>query len=252
MLLLVWVSFVFTLSVLVFASVFDFRKRMISNWVWVFSYPVGCVMTLFGVVFGVFELGVVLVSVGVSVVLGLVLFFVGFCGGADVKTLLFIGLTLPVSPHTAAAPVIPLILTVFLNTAVLSLVWPLSVFVLNLKDALRGHCLFEERVSLKKKLWLLFTTRRVSLEKLGLKYLPVETVEIWEGKPVRRLLRFVRAETDFSKHLKILKEHRELYKNGVLASPTIPSICFFTLALTTAALWGNLLFPAATFLVFRC
>ncbi|MDR2699756.1 MAG: hypothetical protein LBC12_02940 [Nitrososphaerota archaeon] len=66
-----------------------------SNRVWLFAYYIGCLMAIAAVGFGLLEFSVVLVSVFVSVVLGVVLFWSGFYGGADLKDLLFIALTTP-------------------------------------------------------------------------------------------------------------------------------------------------------------
>jgi len=252
--LLLWASFAFTLTILAYASILDFRKREVSNWVWIFAYPACCALTFSGWITGVFELEVVLISVGISTMLSLMLFFIGFYGGADVKSLILVGLALPISPHTTTTttnPIMPFILTIFLNVTILSLAWPLSVFALNIKDTLRGCHMFEGiKLSPKQKLWLLFTKRKIPLEKLSLKYLPAETITIQEnGTPTKRVLHFVRAETDLTKHLEILEKHKEHYKNGVLASPTIPTLCFFTPALAISIFFGNLLSLTITLLM---
>jgi hypothetical protein len=57
----------------------------------------------------------------------------------------------------------------------------------------------------------------------------------------------MKAETDTTKHLNNLNTHKHLYKKGVLASPTIPTIAFFTIALAIAPL-GNLFFWTITLL----
>jgi len=250
-----WVPFVFGLCVLVYVAIADFRCRLVSNWVWVFAYPIGCALTLVGLVFSLVDVGVVLVSFVCSMFLGLVLFYSGFYGGADVKALIFIGLTLPTIPltlnHTLGVPVLPLVLVMFCNSTLLSLIWPLSIFVLNLNHHLRHKraCMFEGiKLSLRQKVWLLFTAKLTPLDKIGVRYFPAETVVTLEeegaeegGKPTRKLLRFVRAETDLKKHKDNLMKHSELYKNGVLASPTIPTALFFTLALAITPM-GNLIF----------
>jgi len=241
--LLMWVSFGFVLGVLAYVSVLDLRKRAVSNWVWLFTYPIGCAMTLMGVVFNLLDVETVLVSFFVSMVLGVVLLCVGFYGGADVKALVFVGLTLPMLPDVfspvLSVPALPLVLVVFCNSAILSLVWPLSIFILNLKDSLQGKSLFEGiKLSMREKVLLLFTARRISLEELEkkrLRHFPAETVVLQEdGKPTRKLLHLMKAETNTSKYVNNLKEHKELCKKGVLVSPTIPSITFFTIALATA------------------
>ncbi|MDR0373008.1 MAG: hypothetical protein LBI79_05575 [Nitrososphaerota archaeon] len=177
----------------------------------------------------------------------------GFYGGADVKALIFVGLTTPALPFVFnPAPGVlelPLVLVVFCNATLLTMIWPLSIFILNLKDGLKKRSMFEGiALSLPEKVWLLFTARRVKLAEIeGLRYFPIERVVLQEGQPTRTLVHFVKAEADLSKYRDNLEENKALYKRGVLASPTIPSICFFTLALATAPL-GNLFFWAITLL----
>jgi preflagellin peptidase FlaK len=241
--LLMWVPFGFVLGVLVYVSVFDLRKREVSNWVWLFTYPIGCAMTFTGWALNLLDTQTILVSFLVSMVLGVVLLCVGFYGGADVKALVFVGLSLPTLPvvfsPVLGAPALPLILVVFCNSALLSMVWPLSIFILNLKDSLQGKLLFEGiRLSMREKILLFFTARRIPLEELekkSLRYFPAEIVVLQEGKPTRKLLHLMKAETNTSKYVNNLKEHKELCNKGVLASPTIPSITFLTLALATAS-----------------
>jgi hypothetical protein len=178
--------------------VLDLRKREVSNWVWLFTYPIGCAMILTGWALNLLDMQTVLVSFLVSIVLGVVLLYLGFYGGADVKALVFVGLTLPTLPVVFSpdlgVPTLPLILVVFCNSALLSMVWPLSIFILNLKDSLQGKSLFEGiKLSMREKVLLLFTARRIpleDLEKKSLKYFPAETVAVQEeesNKPIRKL-----------------------------------------------------------------
>lgn len=253
-LLMMWMPFIFGLSILTYVSVLDFKTRRVSNWVWIFAYPIGCTITLTNIIFNIIDVQTVLISVLCALFLGFALLCSGFYGSADAKALIFIGLTLPTIPLTFSPPLgvsaLPIILTVFCNSAILSLVWPLSIFVLNLKDCFKGKNMFEEiQLTPRQKVWLLFTARLIPLTKLdGFWYFPSETAVIQEennNKPNRKLLRLVKTETKIKKHIDNLKEHRELYKKGVLASPTIPTTVFFTAALVMAPL-GNLLLLAAT------
>ena len=252
-LMMLWLPFVFTLSVLAYACVYDFKERQVSNKVWFLAYPTGIILTLTQVVLGLLYDGVVLVSVLSAVFLGFVLFWSGYYGGADLKALLFIALTTPTIPITLNPapnlPPLPLILTIFCNSIILSLIWPLSIFVLNLKDTLKGKHMFEEiQLTIPQKIWLIFTARQTPLEKIdGLRYFPAEKIDVQNGQPTRKLLRFVKAETDQTNNLHNLNTHKHLYKNGVLAAPTIPTIAFFTTALTIAPL-GNLFLWAVTLL----
>ena len=154
--------------------------------------------------------------------LGSVLFCSGFYGSADAKALIFIGLTLPASPHTLnpalGLSALPVILAVFCFSSILSLIWSLSIFSLNLKDLLlKRKTLFEGiQLTLRQKIWLLFTVRLTPLDKLGgLRYFPAETVAIQEegdNKPTRKLLRFVKAETNLQKYQDTLGAQRTISK----------------------------------------
>jgi len=246
--LLLWLPFVFVLGVLVCVCVFDVRERVVSDWVWVFVYPVGFVLTFVLVGFGLLDWVVVLVSGLCSLFLGVGLFWSGYYGGADLKALVFIALTAPSIPVVFGPvlnlPELPLILTVFCNSVLLSLTWPLTIFTLNLKDALKGKRMFEDiQLSWSQKVWLFFTSRLTPIEKMvGLRYFPSEQLVFQEddgGLPIRKHLRFVKAETDLSKYTNDLNTYKHLYKKGVLASPTIPTIVFFTIALAITPL-GNI------------
>ena len=239
--LLMWMPLVFVLIILGYVSVLDLKTRRVANRVWIFAYPIGCAITLASVAFNLAGASVVLVSLAVSLFLGLGLCCSGFYGSADAKALIFIGLTLPTIPHTLnpalGLSALPVILVVFCFSSILSLIWPLSICSLNLKDLLlKRKSMFEGiQLTIRQKIWLLFTARLIPLDKLGgLRYFPAETVAVQEeagGNPTRKLLRFVKAETNLQKYQDNLKEHRELYPNGVLASPTIPTMIFFTIAL---------------------
>jgi hypothetical protein len=253
--LLLWLPFIFALSVLAYACVYDIKERQVSNKVWLLAYPTGIILTITQIVFGLIDGSIVLVSVLTAVFLGFVLFRSGYYGGADLKALLFIALTTPTIPlilnPALNLPPLPLILTIFCNSILLSLIWPLTIFALNLKDTLKGKHMFEEiKLALHQKIWLFFTARQTPLEKIdGLRYFSSEQIEIQNGQPSRKLLRFVKAETDQSKDLKNLHAHKYLYTKGVLASPTIPTIAVFTIALAISPL-GNLFIWIVTLIGF--
>jgi hypothetical protein len=195
-------------------------------------------MTLASIFFNMVGVGVVLVSFGCCLFLGLVLFYSGFYGSADVKALIFIGLTIPTLSLTfnpaLRVTTLPVVLAVFCLSSIQSLVWPLSICGLNLKDLIVKRKTMFDGISLtmRQKVWLLFTARKIPIEKFGsFRYFPAEQVVLQNGEPTRVLLHFVKAETNLAKHLDNLEKYRELYRGGVLASPTIPSTCFLTVAL---------------------
>lgn len=255
MLQLSLLQYAFALGVLAYASICDLKTREVSNWVWVLAYPTGFALTIAAVATDALNVEPVILSVGISLVLGFVLLYFGFYGGADAKALIFVALTFPAYP-TAFKPflggtALPPVLTMFCNSVLLSLIYPLTIFTLNAKDVFRGKKMFEGiNVTSREKALLLFTAKKVSLDKLdkSLAYFPSEMVVKQDGKLTRKLLHFIKAETDLSPYLANLKENRELYKNGVLATPTMPFIIFFVLALALVPL-GNLILWAISCLL---
>jgi len=111
----------------------------------------------------------------------------------------------PNHPHnpTLNLPPLLLILTVFCNSILLSLIWPLTFFTLNLKGTLKGNNMFKDiQLTLLQKVRLFFTARQIPLEKLdGLQHFPAEQIEIQNRQPTRKPLRLMKAETDTTKHL---------------------------------------------------
>jgi Flp pilus assembly protein protease CpaA len=245
MLQLSLLQYAFALGVLAYASICDLKTREVSNWVWVLAYPTGFALTLVAVATAALNVETVILSVGISLVLGFVLLYFGFYGGADAKALIFVALTFPAYPTAFKAllgdAALPPVLTMFCNSLLLSLIYPLSIFTLNVRDFLRGKKMFEGiNVTLREKVLLLFTARKIGLDRLekSLDYFPSETVVMQDGKLTRKLLHFIKAETDLSPYITNLKENPELFKKGMLATPTIPFIIFFAIALALIPL-GN-------------
>lgn len=240
-------QFAFALAVLTYASVLDFKSREVTNWVWALAYPAGCGLTIVTLATEALSIEPVILSLGVSIALSIALLYFGFYGGADAKALIFVALTVPAYPAGLKPPLgdiaLPPVLTMFCNSILLSLIYPLAVFASNIKDVLRGKKMFEGiNVTSREKVLLFLTARKIGLDKLdkSLSYFPSETVVKQNGKLTRKPLHFIKAEADLSPYLSTLKENRELYKKGVLATPTMPYMIFLALGLVLTPL-GNLI-----------
>lgn len=251
-------SFALALAVLAYASHRDLKSREVSDLVWLVGCPVGLALSLAGLLAGKLSPIQLLASISVSACLGATLFLLGLVGGADALAFLFLGLTVPAYPDgfplfadaLTARFSIP-VFTVLCNAVLLSLACPLAVFTLNLADLVRGRSPFKgvEVNGAGDLLVLMFTARRVSLERLlsGLHYFPAERLVLEGGKAARKPAYFVRAEADLTGITAEMAEHRELYAEGVLASPTMPMIVFLTLGLVLA-LFGNFVMLAVSML----
>jgi len=228
--------FILSLGFLVYASMQDILKREVSNKVWLISVPICLILDYVDFSLGNIDLVSFLASLAVSFLLGFALFYLGFYGGADAKALVLIAAANPsYLPGTALllTKVLPLpILLTFFCSTLFTVLYPLTVLTLNLIDLMRGKNLLKgvEEKNIFKKLILYAIVRRVKLEDLkGLKRFPAEKVVIEDGEVKRKPMYYVHAEADIDKLVEGLEEHRELFEDGVLASPTIPMIVFLTI-----------------------
>ncbi|MEM2612625.1 MAG: prepilin peptidase [Nitrososphaerota archaeon] len=243
-------GFVLAIAVLTYASYRDLRERMVSDAVWLAGVPVAVALDVIGLLFGEIQPAKLLVSISVSACIGAALYHLGLVGGADGIAFAFLGLAVPAYPKGLPLLGDPLALpplATFFNASLLSLVFPLTIFTMNLADIVRGRNPFRgvEVRGVGDLILILFTTRRINLEKVlgGLLYFPAERIEVEGRRIIRKPIFFIRAEADISGEVAKIAEHREVYKDGVLASPTIPMIVFLAIGLALSTL-GNLVFLA--------
>lgn len=246
-------GYALALAVLAYASYSDVKTREVSDFVWFIGCPAGLALSLFEALTGGVSATALLLSAGLSACLAALLFRLGLFGGADALALLFLGLTVPAYPEglPLLADPLPLpFLAALCNAALLSLAWPLAVFALNVADVLRGrNPLRDVEVDFWGIVALMFTARRVSLETLtsGLHYFPAEKLVENNGRLVRIPVYFVKAEADVATITKQMVEHRELYAEGVLASPTLPMVAFLAAGLALTP-FGNMTLQAVRLL----
>jgi len=230
-------------ALLVYASVCDIATREVSDRVWLLGIPVCVLLDGVDLYLGRVDPLSLVASLGVSFLLGYLLCFLGFYGGADGRALVLMAAAMPSYPSTNlfVTQVLPLpIFFIFFSSTLFSIIYPLKVFTLNMIDLLRGKRLLhgiEEKNPLKR-LVLYVTARRVTFEtlKAGLKYFPAETVVVKEGEARRTPIYFLHAEANVDELVEQLEEHRELFNDGVLASPTTPMIVFQTAGFLLASL----------------
>ena len=228
--------FVISSVCMIYASITDIQKREVSDVVWLIGIPICILIDLLDLYLDNISLMSLLSSLGVSLLLAVTLCYVGFYGGADGKALVLIAAAIPSYPPIVDFFYIKIflfpILSVFFFSTLLSASSSFIVLILNVRDHFRGRRLLEniEKGNRLRDLLLFAMTRRVKLENLkgNLKFFPAETVEIEEGRPTRKLSYFVHAEADIDELIDNLEEYQELFKDGILAWPTIPMILFLT------------------------
>ncbi len=230
-------------ALLVYASACDIATREVSDRVWLLGIPVCVLLDGVDLYLGRVDPLSLIVSLGVSFLLGYLLCFLGFYGGADGRALVLMAAAMPSYPSTnlLVTQVLPLpIFFIFFSSTLFSIIYPLKVFTLNMIDLLRGKRLLHgiEENNPLKRLVLYVTARRVTFEtlKAGLKYFPAETVVVEGGEARRTPIYFLHAEANVDELVEQLEEHRELFHDGVLASPTTPMIVFQTAGFLFACL----------------
>lgn len=226
-----------TLAVLIPSTILDIKTREVPDEFWIVGSILGLAMSIVEVLTSELPVLSLIVSITIGSMLGLALFYMGFFGGADSKALMFLSLTLPRYPnwlrHITPSTSIP-VLTIFNNSLILSLCYPLAILTLNLADIARGRKPFKG-LRIKGPISmaiLLLTARRVPLDTLKRKvgYYPAERPIEVNGNIVRQPTYLIKAEVDKEELMKELEPYiaRGLYSDGVLATPTIPFITFIT------------------------
>ena len=226
------------LSALGAAAWQDVRKREVEDAIWKLSIPAALSISAGEAIFGITDPILLAASLSFALCLGLILHRLGLYGGADVKALLLIASAFPSYPPGIILPLwrffpLPILAAVAAGT-LLSAAYPISIFISNLMlrirgdDPLRG---IEEENPFRRFL-LLMTVRRIPIEELkgSLKHFPAEKISVDGGVPKRRSVLFVHAEADVEGMIDELMKHKDLYVDGVLASPTIPMIAFLEAA----------------------
>lgn len=244
---------ILSLCFLFYASWSDWKKREVTNWVWVFFAPPTFVLTLIQyILFAPFLLGFYVFSFIFTSALAIILFYVGAFGGADAKALICLSLALPSYPIYLFksqlifySPLFPL--TIFSNAVLLA---TLSIFYSLLRNSLwklkTGRKLFEgfERELKWRKILAFISGYKVDLAKLEKsEYLyPLEDFsEKEDGERERKLLTMPKDE----KRDEIVGRVKKAFKEGKLqgevwATPGLPLLVFITAGLIVALIYGDI------------
>lgn len=244
-----------SLSFLFYASWSDWKKREVSNKVWLIMAPLAFALTIFQFVVSSPQLlqsvQFYVLSFVITAALSVALFYAGAFGGADAKALMCLALALPSYRNylfqlnvSFVSPIFPL--TVFSNGVLFAAFTVVYAALRNFVWRFRkGRKLFEgfENESIWRKVLVFLTGYKVKaavLEK-GHMY-PLEDVGVKEtGEIERRLLVFPKDEKVESIVERILKAKREgRLPNEVWATPGLPLLVFLTAGLIVALVFGDI------------
>ena len=234
-----------SLALLAYACYSDIRRRSVANTVWLVMAGVGIAFAGYGAVAqGMSFLTPLVFSVVITGAVSYIFFRLGLFGAADAKALICIAILFPTQPgfiilshhfplFDASVPVVfPFALMVLLNSAVLALVVPISLFFRNihrlgLKEFLRNAamCIVAYRVNIDG-------LSSVSFARL------THTYEETDGRLTRRYsLGGIPLNSDAVLHLKACHRERKI-ASEVWVTPELPFILFITLGFLACCLLG--------------
>jgi preflagellin peptidase FlaK len=257
---------VITLFFLFYASWSDYKTREVSNTVWILLAPPAFALTITELLlFDFSALPFFGLCFGFTTAFAVILFYAGGFGGADAKALMCLALALPFYPMKLLKPFSgefsPFMqmffpLTVFSNSVMLAALMAVYLLAHNLLWRQRtGKPLFEgeqRKESLGKKILVLITGYKVSVEKLKEKWhlYPLEDVEKTENGTKRKLVLLPKDESRNAivERLEKAAQTGEI-KEKVWATPGLPMLIFMTVGLVIALFYGDMVWSLISFLL---
>lgn len=240
-------------SFLVASSCYDLKTREVSNSVWILFAPSGFLLLLLQFLFtreGSF-LVLWMLSFVVTSAISLVLFYLGFFGGADAKALICLSIALPGYPSLVTSilrgsfllPIFPL--AVLMNAVLGSSLMVLVIMAYNLFMIFQNKGrLFEglEEEPLWKKILTFIIGFKVDPNRLkkGSHYLPLEYFsKSADGKVVRHLRVFLHLQEETLLTEEYVKTFSKDFNGKIWATPGLPFLVFLTGGFVAALLMGD-------------
>jgi len=227
---------------LTFASFQDLRTREIDDRVWYIAIITGAVLTAFEVLT---TPGYPLLIAGISVVLttavALGIGYIGLYGGADVKALIAVAVTMPLSPYASTTPFYPF--TVLGNGLILSLLLVPACLLWNAAFFIRTgrKSLFEGiRATMAQKFVAFLTGVKVRPATVSTVHFNLMEKVSADGEHV---LKFFPEEGP-----KLIDPNPRSGSGSrtVWATPAIPMIVFFLAGFLLSFVAGDIIFRAAS------
>jgi len=256
--ILSWTRIIISLIFLVYASWSDFKTREVSNNVWIVFAPTAFLLTfaqflLFPPIGDMLQSMIYYgISLVITSVFSIALFYVGAFGGADAKALICIALAIPepslIEPLSGFVSFI-FPITVFSNGVIVAALSVFYALIRNLWRKIAGQKLFEdfESESFGRKALALLCGYKVSVADLEKSFLyPLEDFQTTQqGETKRRLLLFPKDENREEIVERIIKAKNEgKLQNMVWATPGLPMLIFITIGLILALTVGDIVWIA--------
>ena len=228
---------------MIYTSYLDLKKREVEDKIWIIFGVVGLLSLAFqALTNAVSDWTIVGVSIGLTALIGMGLFFFGFYGGADGKALIVLALFVPTfSPMVGLYDLAPLM--VLTNGVLISMVLPIGLLILNAVRLARREPIFEnfEEPAYRKLLACLLGYKQLgtphefqfSLERDLKADSSSSGADYSDGTEAQ--LRARRKKFDFS----LMRDDFE-EKPGTWVTPGIPLLVFFTAGFFALLIYGDL------------
>lgn len=251
-----------TLLFFAVGSIFDLRKREVSDKVWLLYGPIGVALTTARTLLEPSEMFLTILSIGITTGVSLGLFYFGLFGGADAKAMICLGLSIPLFP-TSYVPLIGYLhpffpIMVVVSGFLLSISVAIWIGFRNLfRFLVQGSKMFEglRDEPWWKKVVALFVGYPADVSKLISTFYLYPMEEVTEDSTGfrRRFRLFFNAETD--RDDTVSKLVGSLAKVGspskVWASPGLPLLLFFFMGIIVTLIIGDPIFSTVLFLAAR-
>ncbi|MEA2070179.1 MAG: A24 family peptidase C-terminal domain-containing protein [Asgard group archaeon] len=188
------------LASLLYGGIQDLLYREVRHeFIWLFMFGSGIILDIFYIIFAddsTIALLNVLLSILIAFLLGLVLFYLGFWGGADTKALWSLGVLSPVYPFQENLLGLEFlsitfidtgIFSIFINSILLSLIYPIILLIINTIKSTKNDLFSEVKATTADKFraFLVGYPKKVdsiSYQKLHYDFLEELPTKIFEGK----------------------------------------------------------------------
>ena len=241
------VKIALSLTMLTCTSYLDVKYREVNPKIWIIFGLFGGILTIFEVLMKKYLLLIAIVNIILGFSIGIISYYSGLFGGADFLCLFVLSIMHPyppIRPIYYVGPMYPFILTIAVNSLLLSLAIPIVNLIRNIKN--HRH-LRRLKAPLKYKLLYLFIGYPVSIEKyLNMKFAyPLTILELHEDKLITRYRLTFDINEEHQEHQKNLKE---LIDKGVLrkddviwVTQGIPLLVFITLGYIMSLSLGDII-----------